>query len=91
MYLPNYSPKQAMKDLGLVIAYRARNPSAPVPPTLIDAEENLKFLSAEELLDVMVSTLSSGYVRGIERPGSLIKDPDILPGRFHSLGMRKAD
>lgn len=75
MYLPDYSPKQAQKDLGLVLAHRVRNPSAPATPALADAENNLKFLSAEELLDVMVSTLSSGYVRGVERPGSAVKDP----------------
>lgn len=74
MYLPNYSPKQAQKDLGLVLAHRVRNPSAPATPALADAESDLKFLNAEELLAVMVATLSSGYVQGVERPGSTVKD-----------------
>lgn len=89
MYLPDYSPKQAQKDLGLVIAHRVRNPLAPVPPALAEAENNLKFLSAEELLAVMVSTLGSGYVRGVERPGSTIVDPfKSTHGRIPGMTLR---
>lgn len=95
MYLPDYSPKQAMKDLGLVLAHRVRSPSAPVPPALADAENALKFLTAEELLDVVVATLNSGYVRGVERPVSAVKDPlESTRGRLpagRTLRDRQAD
>lgn len=76
MYADNYTPKHAIADVLKFIAYRVKNPQADITDALLEAEQRLLDLNAEELLDVFGAALRCGISPGIEKPaGKPIKDP----------------
>ena len=68
MYIGDYSPKRAMRDVLKFLAYRVQNPNATAPAELLEAEARLRDLNSGELLDAVGAALRSGINPGIERP-----------------------
>lgn len=75
MFVDSYSPKKAMHDVLLFVAYRVKNPNAEVTSELLDAEARLQDLNTTELLDAFGGALRSGISPGIARAGSKVEDP----------------